>query len=962
MSEMVPNGRSDPSEEGSASVKRRASISTFTPSISLNTLSRLQKVGDDDEYMFYPAKDFYTRKETEENCTIRMAMTEGHLKLLYLISKYGICSTNTGDEETWIREVPCHVLIYEGIVKEVFAFDYAPMSVQVSVSGGQRRLWMNISQEGKAATDDLREWHLLNGLKTTTADSLPITCIQLSERGADLTKLIPPDLKDPVDDLCYPEGAPHEYRYLLQCDFDAEEEAFFTFNEVPEGEAFHVKRESEVTETEDVSYVSSPWLPDFLRSKDRTNVMTSNVDQAYKSAEGNNSIDTELSEMFVTENMRALVTEWIPFGANQIVGLNDRLGALDRCQGGFFTNQVDDDPTASQLESNDAATNVKILDFDYIRFTNFEANINYAEEEGIIQIEFFGMHLNVSGNIIYGMEIEAIGSRQKDDISIDELSRLLVDVHQDSSQIMDDLLTPFQRILLDVVYSGDTANRPKYNMLLCDEIKPLLPEEDYIDRSERECELKQVLGDMLSADRLDDSHLLLLGRAGCLFAGPKAKNYDYMLVCYLQLMSLDTFLKCYFSRTFRTDVSITQCYELADVVSHDPNNLQALRSRLSLISKEIILLKAILDFMTVSWKNMVLPESEESRKSTEGYIEDPLRRKIEKILKIRNLHHDLGLRLTDLVKLINGADSKVQILTQTSNSLTRKAMADTVNSIDSNFGDLVSAAKADERGAIASEIMNIIFAGSFIMMLIDRFSGNDILGGNGTDGGYGAVLWVPAALMFELEIPYMHFILNMIWMGGLCVAMTKFMGYLLSQTLGAESYTVTSNTKVCLAKLQKYLNSLPSFVSYNADGTVGVGSTRAAICTMMWNEEDDKSFWGGEAPGIKIIVDAPNEWILTVRMNWNNRRQSHTGPELYHLFLCKLKDLDVSEEPPTTEETEGTQEKSQEQTKKPTGSTYLKARVSNLVGAFLFLGVVGFYIGGLITSVRSEHGVWMEWY
>jgi Ca2+-binding RTX toxin-like protein len=268
-------------------------------------------------------------------------------------------------------------------------------------------------------------------------------------------------------------------------------------------------------------------------------------------------------------------------------------------------------------------------------------------------------------------------------------------------------------------------------------------------------------------------------------------------------MSLDTFLKCYFSRTFRTDVSITQCYELADVVSHDPNNLQALRSRLSLISKEIILLKAILDFMTVSWKNMVLPESEESRKSTEGYIEDPLRRKIEKILKIRNLHHDLGLRLTDLVKLINGADSKVQILTQTSNSLTRKAMADTVNSIDSNFGDLVSAAKADERGAIASEIMNIIFAGSFIMMLIDRFSGNDILGGNGTDGGYGAVLWVPAALMFELEIPYMHFILNMIWMGGLCVAMTKFMGYLLSQTLGAESYTVTSNTKVCLAKLQK---------------------------------------------------------------------------------------------------------------------------------------------------------------
>ena len=28
----------------------------------------------------------------------------------------------------------------------------------------------------------------------------------------------------------------------------------------------------------------------------------------------------------------------------------------------------------------------------------------------------------------------------------------------------------------------------------------------------------------------------------------------------------------------------------------------------------------------------------------------------------------------------------------------------------------------------------------------------------------------------------------------------------------------------------------------------------------------------------------------------------------------------------------------------------------------LFLGVIAFYIGGLLTSVRSEHGIWMEWY
>ena len=45
-----------------------------------------------------------------------------------------------------------------------------------------------------------------------------------------------------------------------------------------------------------------------------------------------------------------MVGEWIPFGSNQIVALNERLGALDRCQGGLFTAQVDKNPTDTQFD------------------------------------------------------------------------------------------------------------------------------------------------------------------------------------------------------------------------------------------------------------------------------------------------------------------------------------------------------------------------------------------------------------------------------------------------------------------------------------------------------------------------------------------------------------------------------------------------------------------------------------
>lgn len=40
-----------------------------------------------------------------------------------------------------------------------------------------------------------------------------------------------------------------------------------------------------------------------------------------------------------------LVGEWIPFGANQIVALNDKLGSTERVKGGLFTALVDQNPS-----------------------------------------------------------------------------------------------------------------------------------------------------------------------------------------------------------------------------------------------------------------------------------------------------------------------------------------------------------------------------------------------------------------------------------------------------------------------------------------------------------------------------------------------------------------------------------------------------------------------------------------
>jgi hypothetical protein len=62
-------------------------------------------------------------------------MTTNHTKLLILISKYAQCALSAYDQETWIREMPLFVLIYEGILAEKLSFDFAPQSVRISHEG-----------------------------------------------------------------------------------------------------------------------------------------------------------------------------------------------------------------------------------------------------------------------------------------------------------------------------------------------------------------------------------------------------------------------------------------------------------------------------------------------------------------------------------------------------------------------------------------------------------------------------------------------------------------------------------------------------------------------------------------------------------------------------------------------------------------------------------------------------------
>lgn len=68
--------------------------------------------------------------------------------------------------------------------------------------------------------------------------------------------------------------------------------------------------------------------------------------------------------------------------------------------------------------------------------------------------------------------------RIKDTISLDHLARLLVDVHVDTSKIVDSMLSAYQRSLLELVFRGDAPNRDKVRGCrrdACTPSPPLMP-------------------------------------------------------------------------------------------------------------------------------------------------------------------------------------------------------------------------------------------------------------------------------------------------------------------------------------------------------------------------------------------------------------------------------------------------------------------------------------------------------
>eukprot|EP00644_Phytophthora_capsici_P010726 jgi/Phyca11/542325/estExt2_Genewise1Plus.C_PHYCAscaffold_90153 len=685
--------------------------------------------------------------------------TPSHLHLLYLLSRFATYPSSTDEEEKWLRSLPLQVMVFEAIVHGLLAFDYSPVCTSIVKDGQSRRLWLNMSHDARAAIDDLREHELVKALKTCSEDFQPSTAYQVTEEGMKVLSMLPNRDRQRLDEFL---TAPRSSltNSLLKITYD------------PDKGHFRIRRGdgsvyiSRVTDIEEVSYVSSPYLPPCLMRNGTANFSSNawQADKCRKAAEkaGSSIQDADLSFAIVLENVRLMVGEWIPFGPNQIVLLNDRLGSLERCQGGLFTSELDEAPTSTSLAINPGLTKIAIVDFEFDCFTNFEADIYAPIEDGIVQIESFGMHLNGDGSIVYGMEIDATMDRSADFLCVDHLARLLVDVDLDSSKIINDLLSPHQRALMDMLFMGDARSRNKFALLTASGISPKLPARAYLDRGEKENELKQVLGELHSVHDIGQDDKLLVGHDGMLLAGPNANKHEPLLIAHLALLSRELVVRFFFKRTFILGDVLARARNYMTSFEMNPEAMDDMRDRVSRCAHDLVLLEEILELLRESLRGLAQTIPCRPTPATD----DPTGggAALYDHLQLRKTHKDLELRCKDLAKLLRGFRAKLKQVQSQNGTMAKMILEGLVLGVERNVGVLAEATRANQRSLTGSfDILLFVFAGTLAFEILDRITDGNLLGMD--EANVPSLQWMKDTMMEKfIDHPALWFSIDMIWL------------------------------------------------------------------------------------------------------------------------------------------------------------------------------------------------------
>jgi len=777
--------------------------------------------------------------------------------------------------QRWLRELPALVLIYEGILREVFDYDYAPEAEKVF---GGARMYMNISEEGRDDLDDLRELGFLEALKVTSETYEHSTLLKISESGIEfLRRVSAPDggltseMRALVEALVYENDDE-----LLEVRFDKPQQSFY-LTAPRTGYEFR----SSITDVEDVPYVSSPYIPLSMISSDAfAPNMTSGDKKAKRILGASGAVaaspsalrDQNLTTSLTLDDICVFVTEWVPMGSNEMVSFCEKLGTGDRVPGGMFSSSALMTPE-QELDMvvsvhSDNKTKIRVLDADETRHVNVEADLlatGIKDNVSQLQIEHFGINFRDNGTITYGLFVNGIANRIRHKISLDLLARLLSDVHEDTSELVGNLFSERQRAMLDKTYKGEADNRDKFVCIIAERATPKLRAELYMDGEQYENELKQIIGATYNAYDLSEQEVIVFGSEGMIIFGPRTERHHKLLAAYAALQARSVYVKNVFSSCFALTDELKRTRALIDDYQSDPMHVVRIRARLAEHTTSATILHAVQQFLLESLENM--------RISRENLTDaaDAASQELFDICRLEEAADRLNRRVVDLEKVISACWNDLESLRQMNQVIGSRRKLQINESIEGTTKNLEDAFRAQARNSTTLEVTQVILSGTLAFDILDRFTGQYL--------SYTDIRWaVDKVQPYIVNVPAAWFMLNIaMWvcLGGGIIYLMRHLAYM---GCSVETKRFTLNKPIHVKRWKRFV------VTRDVESVSQKEESSQRIVKYGWTEPEDVDKWRGSPPKIDITVDERYGYVLQAMILVNKRTCKLSGEEGWKIF------------------------------------------------------------------------------
>jgi hypothetical protein len=464
-------------------------------------------------------------------------------------------------------------------------------------------------------------------------------------------------------------------------------------------------------------------------------------------AEGTTPQDSLEKNILFFRDLSLSISEWIPFGQNAISTINDTIGSIKGRRESLLTGKVDEAPETSEFKMRPSFTRVILKDFDRYDWIKFTAHIEYPEV--VEQVRRLGVHIDRSGYVNTGLRVDRIWAKERD-FSIDAATALVAGVVEDTSMMLEALLTQFQQRALKLVY-GSSHFRPKFVIATTSAIIPRQESaEGYRDGEDQENEINQLLGAAYDFIDLPNGDQLILGINGIILVSSNPEAYGAVLSLFSAMKALQVFQTAFFTR-LRKMWDIINDLRRAILHMQSEEEFSRIEQQLAELATNIVQVEEITSFMR-SGADAIKSTWDAHRPDLEA-IKSHLALVFDIDRELRAISgkiDDMKMTSSSLVDEIHGLKDMIATMAERRMREMSKLMTDNVQQGSEAQQIMLANVRASRYSSAALQVLSAISAGALGMKLADiivNAVSSDALG-TYVHLAVGFVLWIILTAIF----------------------------------------------------------------------------------------------------------------------------------------------------------------------------------------------------------------------